>query len=74
MKKVFIKSLVIYTILFCLLNYVNTSELNPISIIKMLIISILCALALSGLTVLLKANFLKNNKDKLKSNKKSQKK
>jgi hypothetical protein len=40
----------------------------------MLIISILCALALSGLTVLLKANFLKNNKDKLKSNKKSQKK
>lgn len=60
-------------ILFCMINYVNTSSLNPLAVVKILAISILCALALAGLTVLLKVNFLKSNKDKLKDSKKQKK-
>lgn len=56
-----------------MINYANTSSLNPLTIVKILVISVLCALALSGLTVLLKVNFLKNNKDKLKNSKKHEK-
>jgi hypothetical protein len=52
---------------------VNTSSLNPLAVVKILAISILCALALAGLTVLLKVNFLKSNKDKLKDSKKQKK-
>ncbi|MEY7999751.1 hypothetical protein AB8U03_06010 [Clostridium sp. Mt-5] len=73
MKKVFVKSLIIYMVLFCMINYANTSSLNPLTIVRILVISLLCALALSGLTVLLKVNFLKNNKDKLKDSKKHEK-
>ncbi|HBC97178.1 MAG TPA: hypothetical protein DC034_10335 [Clostridium sp.] len=73
MKKMFVKSLIVFMILFCLLNYLNMSSHSAVSILKMLAISILCSLPLAGLTVLLKINFLKSNKRKLKDNKKRKK-
>lgn len=71
MKKTFIKSFAIFTIIFFMINYFNASNMNFLVMLKILCISILCGGILSGIAVLLKIDFLKKNKENLERIKKS---
>lgn len=70
MKRTFIKLLIIYSILFFIVNYFNISDADAFGIIKVIVIAVLCGAALSGITVLLKINFVKHNRERLKNHNK----
>jgi prolipoprotein diacylglyceryltransferase len=67
MKKTFLKYLIFYGILFFLVNFFNVSNIGFLKIVEIVLISILCGGVLSIITVLLKINFVKENKNKLRN-------
>lgn len=72
MKKVFLKYFVFYIVVLCLVNALNIKSSDLFGICKIILESILGGAVLSGITVLLKINFLRNNKEKLREHKKKE--